>query len=740
MVKTALLSLLAAVVIAADWIRLERPPHAEGRLALLVVIAVLPALAHRRWLRLPALAAAAFVGLAVAFSLSPRGLWPDGVGFFGTFARRFGSGFVDFYQYHLPIVPAYHARMHMLLLAAIFGFTLLTSLAIASRRAVPAVMCFLIAAGWPATLLAGGHTLLRGAIILAAALVLLAGLTERTAALAVPAVAVVVVCALALSSSPAVAKDGLLDWQHWNPYVRQPKAVSVSYVWNSSYAGIHFPARPTTVLTITAPSQIGTYWRATVLDRFVHDRWVEHLWRESRAQSRVLSPVAARKQSPTLAQQVVVGALRDRHLVGASMPVGYEVNTSASYLGQGVALTAGNLQRGQRYLVWSVAPQPTVAALVHSPPSYPAALTRSGRELELAPGVNAPVFGTPGRDTALAKRLVGPLQPYRQLLALAERVAGATRSPYAAVIALERWLRTTGGFAYSEQPPQLPGVPPLVGFALDTRSGYCQHFAGAMALMVRLLGIPARVAAGFVNGRYSDGRWTITDRDAHTWVEVWFRGYGWLPFDPTPGRGQLAGSYSDASPRFDAAATAKLLAGVVRGGEVFNAPAGGGGPEARLPAQRPATAGLGPLTASETSPRHHSLLRLVAFLAFAVVAAIATTKFVRRRSRYLTRDPRRLAAACARELGDFLADQRVGFAQTSTIRELGGELAERFAVDAVPFAQAVEAARFGRPAGAGAAAAAARNELGRVKRQLRRRLSVFERVRGSLSLRSLGFS
>jgi transglutaminase-like putative cysteine protease len=727
-------------VIAADWIRLERPPHADGRIVLLVVIAVLPALVRRRRLRLPSLAFATLAGMAIAFSLSPRGLWPDGGDFFGTFARRFGSGFVDFYQYHLPIVPAQHVRMHMLLLAAIFGFTVLTSLAIASRRAVFAVMCFLVAAGWPATLLAGGHTLLRGAIILAAALVLLAGLTERTAAVAVPAVGVVVVCALALASSPAIAKGALLDWQHWNPYVRQPKAVSVSYVWNSSYAGIHFPARPTTVLTITAPSLIGTYWRATVLDRFVHDRWVEDLWHESRRESRVLSPVAARKQSPPIAQQVVVGALRDRHLVGASVPVGFEVNAAASYAGQGVAFTAGDLQRGERYLVWSVAPEPTVAELVHSPPSYPAALTRSGRELELSPSVNAPVFGTPGRDTVLAQRLVGPLQPYRQLLALAERVAGATRSPYAAVVALERWLRTTGGFAYSEQPPQLPGVPPLVGFALDTRSGYCQHFAGAMALMVRLLGIPARVAAGFVNGRYADSRWTITDRDAHTWVEVWFRGYGWLPFDPTPGRGQLAGSYSDASPRFDAAAAAKLLAGVVRGGEVFNAPAGGGGPEARLPAQLPATAGLGPLTAPETSARHYSLLRLLALLALAVVGAIAATKFVRRRSRYITRDPRKLAAACARDLADFLADQRFGLAPASTIRELGGELAERFAVDAVPFASAVEAARFGRPGGAGAAAAAARNELGRVKRQLRRRLSVFERVRGSLSLRSLGFS
>ena len=61
--------------------------------------------------------------------------------------------------------------------------------------------------------------------------------------------------------------------------------------------------------------------------------------------------------------------------------------------------------------------------------------------------------------------------------------------------------------------------------------------------MLRYLGIPSRVAAGFTSGRY-DGKsreWTVTDRDAHTWVEVWFRGWGWLPFDPTPSRSGLAG-------------------------------------------------------------------------------------------------------------------------------------------------------------------------------------------------------
>jgi transglutaminase-like putative cysteine protease len=739
MVRTAALSLLAATVIAADWLRLERGPHTSGRLVVLVLLAVTPALGPRR-LRWFGLIVAMVAALAVAFSLSPRMLWPDGSDFFGTFASRFGGGFEDFYQYRLPIEPAFHARMHMLLLLAVFGFCALTAIAIASRRAVAAVCCFVVAAGWPATLLGGGSPLVRGAVILVVALALLAGLTDRAGAFAVPAVAFAVVCALAVSSSPAVAKSALVDWQHWNPYARTPKSVSVAYVWNSSYTGLHFPAKRTTVLTVTAPRTIGTYWRATVLDEFAHDRWVEHVWRESPRASHVLAPAAARNPSAAVRQEVEVGALRDRHLIGASVPVAYDVAAPAAYAGQGVALARPQLQRGERYLVWSFAPEPTPQALVRSPARYPAALTRPGRELELAPGLNAPPFGAPGRDAFLARRLVGPLAPYRRLLAVANRVAGATHSPYAAVLALERWFRTTGGFTYSATPPQTPRVPPLVAFVLETKTGYCQHFAGAMALMARLLGIPARVAAGFVSGRYADGRWTISDHDAHTWVEVWFRGYGWLPFDPTPGRGQLAASYTDASPRFDAAAAAKLLAGIVRGGEAFNAPVGGGGPEARLPVQGRATAALGALAAPKPAGRHHNLVELVALLVLAVVAAIGGAKAVRRRTRYLTRDPRKIARACARELADFLADQRIEVSEGSTVREVGDELDRRLAVGAASFAEAVEGARFGPPHAAAGAADAARTELARLKARLRRRLGARDRVRGALSLRSLGFS
>src|SRR3712207_7173485 len=92
-------------------------------------------------------------------------------------------------------------------------------------------------------------------------------------------------------------------------------------------------------------------------------------------------------------------------------------------------------------------------------------------------------------------------------------------------------------FRYDERPaPARPGVAPLEHFLFTGRAGYCQHFAGAMALLLRMGGVPARVATGFSPGGYSKrrGAWVVRDTDAHAWVEAWFDRFGWVTFDPTP--------------------------------------------------------------------------------------------------------------------------------------------------------------------------------------------------------------
>jgi hypothetical protein len=92
-------------------------------------------------------------------------------------------------------------------------------------------------------------------------------------------------------------------------------------------------------------------------------------------------------------------------------------------------------------------------------------------------------------------------------------------------------------FRYVERPAQPPpGEAPLEYFINQTHEGYCQHYAGAMALMLRMGGVPARVATGFSPGGYSDRKkaWIVRDTDAHAWVEIWFDEYGWVTVDPTP--------------------------------------------------------------------------------------------------------------------------------------------------------------------------------------------------------------
>jgi hypothetical protein len=353
-----------------------------------------------------------------------------------------------------------------------------------------------------------------------------------------------------------------------------------------------------------------------------------------------------------------------------------------------------------------------------------------------------PPFDRPERDARVLSVLSGGLQPYANLYERARAVTGETRSPYAAVVALETWFRSTGGFTYSEEPGATPGLPPLVGFVMDTKTGYCQHFAGAMALMARLLGIPARVAAGFVSGKYQDDFWQVTDHDAHTWVEVWFPPYGWLPFDPTPGRGRLNGSYSSTSLGFNARAAAQLLSKVVSGGAVFGRGTGAGvlahDPNRRTPRSAgdlPRPSGLASVEEKKHSP---SLLVFLLLLFGGVAAAVVVFKHARRKLRYLTRDPRRVAVACTRELEEYLDDQRVAAPETATMRELGVAVAATLGVDASGFASAATAARYGPPGEAAAAAARTRGELRELKRRLRRSLGAVDRVRGLVSVRSLG--
>jgi len=117
---------------------------------------------------------------------------------------------------------------------------------------------------------------------------------------------------------------------------------------------------------------------------------------------------------------------------------------------------------------------------------------------------------------------------------LAEEVAGEAPTGYDAAVALQAWFQGGGGFAY-DLTAQPRSDDPLADFLTDRR-GFCQQFAGAFAVMARLLGIPARVNVGFAPGAPTDDDgWAVTWNDVHAWPELYFEGAGWVRFEPTPG-------------------------------------------------------------------------------------------------------------------------------------------------------------------------------------------------------------
>ena len=735
--RTAVLGLLGAVITASSWLRLEHGTLTWSLLLWSIGVGILPALLPSRRLRLAAVPVAALLGLQHAVgTAAPREAW-----------HRIVDDIYLYYDVPLPFGAAGQPGMHGIVVLATLGFTLAISLAVAERRALLAAGLLVAGAAWPATLLTSSNTVERGVVILVAALALLAGLSRGTS-LRQGAIAAGLIAAAAVVASgvPAVAKGAFLAWETWEPSGKNDLPVSVSYVWDSNYGALEWPERKTTVLTIEAPP-ISRYWRATTLDVFNGDYWLQSpLASQPEPLFDPLLPPAGRNEKLQLRARVKVEALEDNHLIGASVPVRYELDDEDEfvlYQSTGTATVPQGVPRGSTYTSWSYAARPSPRALARSAPIYPVALERYLVVQERTTTPPSPHFGSPGRretmDVIFAENPA--LNAYRPLYEHALAIAGDAPSPYAAVVELETSFRDGQSYVYDQNPTTRGDMPPLVEFVTRTHRGYCQHFAGAMALMLRYLGIPARVGAGFTSGSYDqkNGRWKVTDHDAHTWVEVWFRGYGWLPFDPTPGRGDLDGTYSAASLGFNAAAVSAAIAAGLDAAdykletERFDR----GGAAGRNAGGRDVP---GDIAGTTNGGGEGSLLRLLALVALGLAAGIALLKLALRRSRFLTRDPRRVAAACRRELGEFLADQKIAVPESATPAELGEVVRREAAVDVAPFVEAVTAARYGPPERAEEAARRARRELRRLERALRRRFSAWERVRGLVSVRSLGLT
>ncbi len=117
---------------------------------------------------------------------------------------------------------------------------------------------------------------------------------------------------------------------------------------------------------------------------------------------------------------------------------------------------------------------------------------------------------------------------------LAEEITADGKTNYDKAVALESYLKSHYG--YTLQLSSTEPRDPLAEFLFERKQGHCEYFASSMAVMLRTLHIPARVVNGFRGGEFNDltEQYVIRARDAHSWVEAYFPGYGWVAFDPTP--------------------------------------------------------------------------------------------------------------------------------------------------------------------------------------------------------------
>ncbi|HET7428781.1 MAG TPA: transglutaminaseTgpA domain-containing protein [Gaiellales bacterium] len=742
-----------AVFSAWHWQRLERPEIPAAEMALLILLALAPALlaATRRWAAAIGTAVAAFVVVVWrAFGYLP---WERG---HALYPVRLGSAVHDGAQAWFgtitPFDPERFAQtdglvqLSFALLLALFAWLLLDG-----RFALTAVSAAFALFAIPSTAVGMGDRGLRAAIFLGLALAILAVCQRRIPAggsaiaqLAAIAAATVV-AGVVVGSAPGVAKGAFFDWRHWNPLAGGGARVSVGYVWNETYGPLHFPKNPTTVFTVSSINP--HYWKAGVLTEFNGSAWQlqdvtqapYHDTDSFAAPPSMLPPNAQRPKHNDVVQiGIKIDGLADPHLIGTGQPMRFTLTSQrvdATLSTDGTAVTSTDLPRDATYTVRSYAPNPTVKELADAGTRFPA---------DVAAGIivahqRIPVWGS-GQD---GRRV--PIDP--SLVRASDQAwheSGAddpAASEYGAVAALESYFHGKQ-FHYDQTPPRGRG-PVLADFMLRSHRGYCQMFSGAMALVLRLHGIPARVAFGFTEGHEtSDGDFKVLDRDAHAWVEAYFPGYGWMPFEPTPTR---------HLPVLTSTTNDKLLTLVANRQEASkyglpiklqktlglpSSKTAGGNPDAHHGgASRPGGHGVS-VTAAPTGG-HASFFIWAVSATMVVLLVVAAVKLVAVRWRYLRRGPRGQASAAYHEMATYLGDQGVQVPPNATFEELAAIVDAAWGVDASGLASAGSAARYAPPAAAREAGRRVRPALRRTRREMRAALSLRERAMGALRLRSM---
>ncbi|HUA73298.1 MAG TPA: transglutaminase-like domain-containing protein [Solirubrobacteraceae bacterium] len=511
------------------------------------------------------------------------------------------------------------------------------------------------------------------------------------------------------AASPLAGSTPLLDYRAWNPF--GPAYAPQGFDWDQTYGPLAWPQTSEPMVSVTSASREPL--RAAALARFDGYGFVRSTAQPVRGRS---TPQAARHPRWVTHARITVLALSSSQLLSPGEVLHASIaGSSPPRLGPvapdgTVGLAAGTLAGGTRYTVTAYAPRPSAAEMRRAPRALPAAYLPY-TELELPGDPHAQLSAATAAGAARIER-----SPYGGVYALARRLAAGAAGAYEVVARVDAFLHH--GFSYYARPPRT--TYPLVSFLLRERSGYCQQFSGAMALMLRMDGIPARVAAGFLPGP-RDGAshsFQVTAADAHDWVEVHFAGIGWVPFDPTPARAAGGGFDLPARPRGSAAPA--------RHAHAHAAPAGAAGGAARASAHGGGGFALAP-----------AALLPAGALALALAGAAATL-LVRARRAASRVDRRRAGPGDGverdtRELARTLARLGVPLAAGVTLYELERQLLRSHGPDAGAYARLLRERRYGPPAHAAHASGGA-GERRRLRRALARGRGPLGRVRALLAL------
>ena len=406
-------------------------------------------------------------------------------------------------------------------------------------------MVLVTAYGLSVTLSAPSLPALRGLIlfVLIAAWIWVPGLDRRGRRVAVALLAVAGLAAVPFAARLDAAGPWL-DYSNWD-WGSTPLEEAESFDWNHTYGPLDWTRDGRSLLVVG--SKAPHYWSTEILDDFDGYRWAA-------------SPNGPGVDLPL--RPGWAGAARPHWLVEAR----FEVHALSSQLlpGTGTVLSVAGLHGAERtragvsmptaignrdaYTVRAYDPDPSPRQMRASEGLYPSAL--SGYTTIAIPAVSrvsAPAAAERGGEPkavtirSLAVPLRGTLgsaavaadlghSPYARVYRLARQIAAGQSTAYGGATAMQRYLRSE--YRYSETPPNR--AYPLAAFLFRDRIGYCQQFSGAMALMLRMVGIPSRVVGGFAPGQRTQGGFQVSDFDAHSWVEVYFNGIGWVTFDPTP--------------------------------------------------------------------------------------------------------------------------------------------------------------------------------------------------------------